>query len=154
MGADLERRFERLDFPAKFKMAVNGCPRNCAESCTKDIGIVGNDGGWEIFIGGNGGIKARLADSLCKVKTDQELIDLCGAIIQYYRETGKYLERTSEWVERIGLPTIYEAVVTNVENRQQLIERVNLALAQVEDPWQKVINDTPTREALFHKMEV
>ncbi len=154
MGADLERRFERLDFPAKFKMAVNGCPRNCAESCTKDIGIVGNDGGWEIFIGGNGGIKARLADSFCKVKTDQELIDLCGAIIQYYRETGKYLERTSEWVERIGLPTIYEAVVTNVENRQQLIERVNLALAQVEDPWQKVINDTPTREALFHKMEV
>lgn len=154
MGADLERRFERLDFPAKFKMAVNGCPRNCAESCTKDIGIVGNDGGWEIFIGGNGGIKARLADSLCKVKTDQELIDLCGAIIQYYRETGKYLERTSEWVERIGLPAIYEAVVTNVENRQQLIERVNLALAQVEDPWQKVINDTPTREALFHKMEV
>lgn len=54
MGAYLERKFERLDFPAKFKMAVNGCPRNCAEACTKDIGIVGNDGGWEIFVGGNG----------------------------------------------------------------------------------------------------
>lgn len=151
MGALLEQRFERLDFPAKFKMAVNGCPRNCAESCTKDIGIVGNDGGWEIFIGGNGGIKARLADSFCKVKTDQELIDLCGAIIQYYRETGKYLERTSEWVERMGLEQIQAAVLDDENNRQQLIERVNLALAQVEDPWKKVLNDEETRTALFGK---
>lgn len=149
MGASLEQRFERLDFPAKFKMAVNGCPRNCAESCTKDIGIVGNDGGWEIFIGGNGGIKARLADSFCKVKTDEELIDLCGAIIQYYRETGKYLERTSEWVERMGLDQIKAAILDDTDNRQQLIERVNIALAQLEDPWQKVLHDEPTRTALF-----
>ncbi len=149
MGASLEQRFERLDFPAKFKMAVNGCPRNCAESCTKDIGIVGNDGGWEIFIGGNGGIKARLADSFCKVKTDKELIDLCGAIIQYYRETGKYLERTSEWVERMGLDQIKAAILDDTDNRQQLIERVNIALAQLEDPWQKVLHDEPTRTALF-----
>ncbi|WP_322923803.1 nitrite reductase large subunit NirB [Paenibacillus campi] len=149
MGAALEQRFERLDFPAKFKMAVNGCPRNCAESCTKDIGIVGNDGGWEIFIGGNGGIKARLADSFGKVKTDQELIDLCGAIIQYYRETGKYLERTSEWVERMGLEQIKAAILDDADQRKQLIKRVEIALAQVEDPWQKVLHDEPTRTALF-----
>ncbi|WP_018751552.1 nitrite reductase large subunit NirB [Paenibacillus sanguinis] len=154
MGALLERKFERLDFPAKFKMAVNGCPRNCAESCTKDIGIVGNDGGWEVFIGGNGGIKARLADSLCKVKTDEELIELCGAIMQYYRETGNYLERTSEWVERMGLEHIHAVIVEDIENRKQLMGRIEFALEQVTDPWKKMLKDEGSRDKLFHSLEV
>ncbi|MFD0716945.1 nitrite reductase large subunit NirB [Paenibacillus sp. GCM10027626] len=153
MGALLERKFERLDLPAKFKFAVNGCPRNCAEACTKDIGIVGNDGGWELFIGGNGGIKARLADLLCKVKTDQELIELCSAIIQYYRETGIYLERTSDWVERMGLDAIRKAVVEDLENRRALVERIEFALKQVEDPWKKMLSDTDTCTALFQSHE-
>lgn len=154
MGALLERKFERLDLPAKFKMAVNGCPRNCAESCTKDIGIVGNDGGWELFIGGNGGIKARLADSLCKVKTDAELIELCGAIIQYYRETGNYLERTSEWVERMGLEQIRSVVVDNLEERRALMERIEFALNHVEDPWKKVLRNEEGQTKLFQGIEV
>lgn len=154
MGATLERKFERLDFPAKFKLAVNGCPRNCAESCTKDIGIVGNDGGWEIFVGGNGGIKARLADSLCKVKTDEELIEIVGAVMQYYRETGNYLERTSEWVERIGLEQIKTAVVDNPENRKALMERIEFALQQVEDPWKKAIRDNENSDKMFNRLEV
>lgn len=154
MGAILERKFERLDFPAKFKMAVNGCPRNCAESCTKDIGIVGNDGGWEIFVGGNGGIKARLADPLCKVKTDDELIEIVGAIMQYYRESGNYLERTSEWVERIGLDAIKANVVDDRENRKVLMERIEFALQQVEDPWKKMLNDTEHREKLYNRLEM
>ncbi len=154
MGATLERKFERLDFPAKFKLAVNGCPRNCAESCTKDIGIVGNDGGWEIFVGGNGGIKARLADSLCKVKTDEELIEIVGAVMQYYRETGNYLERTSEWVERIGLEQIKAVVVDNPENRKALMERIEFALKQVEDPWKKVLRDDENRDKMFNRLEV
>lgn len=149
VGAMLERKFERLDFPAKFKIAVNGCPRNCAESCTKDIGIVGNDGGWEVFIGGNGGIKARLADSLCKVKTDQELTDTVAAVMQYYRETGNYLERTSEWVERIGLEDIYQKTVEDVEYRRTLIDSIEHALTFVEDPWKQVLNDKKLRSELF-----
>ncbi|UVI32795.1 nitrite reductase large subunit NirB [Paenibacillus spongiae] len=153
MGALLERKFERLDLPAKFKFAVNGCPRNCAEACTKDIGIVGNDGGWELFIGGNGGITARLADLLCKVKTDQELIDLCSAIMQYYRETGIYLERTSDWVERMGVEAIRKAVVEDMDNRRALVERIEFALQQVEDPWKKMLNDTDTCTALFQSHE-
>lgn len=149
MGAFLEEKFERLDFPAKFKMAVNGCPRNCAESCTKDIGIVGNDGGWEIFVGGNGGTKARLADSFCKVKTDEELVEICGALMQYYRETGKYLERTSEWVERLGLEQIRAVILDDPKQRKELVERIELALQQVEDPWKKVLNDEKLRYTLF-----
>ncbi|AOZ91492.1 nitrite reductase large subunit NirB [Paenibacillus crassostreae] len=156
MGAYIERKFERLDFPAKFKIAVNGCPRSCAESCTKDIGIIGNDGGWEIFIGGNGGIKPRIADSFCKVKTDDELIEICGAVMQYYRETGNYLERTSEWVERVGLEKIQSVILDSQDNRKELVKRIEIALQQVEDPWKKMLNDDKTRTALYedHKLAI
>ncbi|ASA23183.1 nitrite reductase large subunit NirB [Paenibacillus donghaensis] len=154
MGALLERKYERLDFPAKFKIAVNGCPRNCAESCTKDIGIVGNDGGWEIFIGGNGGIKPRIADMFCKVKTDEELVEMCSAVMQYYRETGNYLERTSEWVERMGLEQIQTVILNNETNRRELAARIDFALSQVSDPWEKMLDDTETRTALFEKTTV
>ncbi|WP_019909603.1 nitrite reductase large subunit NirB [Paenibacillus sp. HW567] len=154
MGAILERKYERLDFPAKFKMAVNGCPRNCAESCTKDIGIVGNDGGWEVFIGGNGGIKPRIADSFCKVKTDEELIEVCSAVMQFYRETGNYLERTSEWVERMGLEQIQQVILENEDNRKELAARIDFALAQVSDPWKKMLDDKDTRTALFEQARV
>lgn len=154
MGALIERKYERLDFPAKFKIAVNGCPRNCAESCTKDIGIVGNDGGWEVFIGGNGGIKPRIADSFCKVKTDEELIEVCSAVMQYYRETGNYLERTSEWVERMGLEKIQMVILNNEDNRKELAARIDFALTQVTDPWKKMLNDNSTRTALFENAKV
>ncbi|MFM9279110.1 nitrite reductase large subunit NirB [Paenibacillus jiagnxiensis] len=153
MGELLERKFERLDFPAKLKLAVNGCPRNCAESSTKDIGIVGNDGGWEIYIGGNGGIKARLADSFCKVKSDDELVEICGAVMQLYRETANYLERTSEWVERLGLDIIRAQVVEDTANRKALMERIELALAQVEDPWKKLLRNPHKRGMLFEHKE-
>ncbi|MBW7476358.1 nitrite reductase large subunit NirB [Paenibacillus oenotherae] len=149
MGIQLERMFERLDMPAKLKMAVNGCPRNCAESCTKDIGFVGNDGGWEIYVGGNGGIKPRIADLLCKVKTDEELKEVTGAFLQYYRENAKYLERTSDWVERVGLQQIVTAVVEDEKSRRELNERITIALAQVKEPWSEVIADKEIREHVY-----
>ncbi|MBC8080161.1 MAG: NAD(P)/FAD-dependent oxidoreductase [Gorillibacterium sp.] len=154
MGIDLEKKFERLDMPAKFKIAVNGCPRNCAESCTKDVGIVGNDGGWEIYVGGNGGIKARLADLLCKVKTDEELMEITGAFMQHYRETANYLERTSDWIERVGLTSVQQAVVDNIANRKVLYERIELALTQTTEPWAKVIQSEEMKEKLYRGITV
>lgn len=140
---------ERLDMPAKVKLAVNGCPRNCAESCTKDVGIVGNDGGWEIYVGGNGGIKPRLADLMAKVKTDEEVVEVTQGFIQYYREQANYLERTSEFVERIGLSKIIKEVVDNREQRLKLVARMELALSQVKDPWKEVIDSGKTRKDLY-----
>ncbi|WP_438434489.1 nitrite reductase large subunit NirB [Gorillibacterium sp. sgz500922] len=149
MGVALEKKFERLDMPAKLKMAVNGCPRNCAESCTKDVGIVGNDGGWELYVGGNGGIKARLADLLCKVKTDEELVEMTGAFIQLYRETAKYLERTSDWIERMGLDWVQKNVVEDAENRKRLSDRIELALSRTAEPWSKVTASSQLKEAMY-----
>ncbi len=154
MGVQLEKKFERLDMPAKFKMAVNGCPRNCAESATKDIGIVGNEGAWEIYVGGNGGIKARLADLLCKVTTDEELLEIVAAFIQYYRETGKYLERTSDWIERIGLENVTKTIIEDADNRKALAERMEVALRQVKEPWRDILDNPKIREQMFEDIRV
>jgi nitrite reductase (NADH) large subunit len=154
MGVYLEKKLERLWMPAKFKMAVNGCPRNCAEADVKDLGIIGNDGGWEIHVGGNGGIKLRGADLLCKVKTDEELEEITCAFIQYYRENGKYGERTSDWIERIGIQQAIQAVVEDQQNRQALKERLEQALAGLQDPWQEAAQSEQLRHDFYEEVQV
>ena len=120
----------------KFKLAVSGCPRNCAEATIKDFGVVCVDSGYELHVGGNGGIKVRVTDFLCKVDTEEEVIEYCGAFTQKYREEAHYLERTAPWVERVGLTSIKEAVVEDTEQRKELYERfkVSQKIFQV-DPW-------------------
>ncbi|NOU90850.1 nitrite reductase large subunit [Paenibacillus sp. LMG 31460] len=151
MGIQLEKRFEGLNTPAKVKMAVSGCPRNCAEATIKDFGVVAIDGGWELHVGGNGGTKLRGTDLLCKVKTEEEVLEWSGAYLQYYRETGKYNERTSEWVERVGLDTIKEALETK-EDRTALVERIEKTLDLMKDPWKEIIEQQMLRET-FVPME-
>ncbi|MWC29897.1 nitrite reductase large subunit [Paenibacillus sp. MMS18-CY102] len=154
MGINLEKKFERLWMPAKFKMAVNGCPRNCAESGTKDLGIVGNEGGWEVYVGGNGGIRMKEAELLCKVKTDSELEEICGAFIQYYRETGNYGERTSDWLERLGTDHVRAIVMDDLTQRQALVRRVEDALAELQDPWQEVVESEKLQREYYQAVAV
>ncbi len=139
MGIDLEKRFERLNTPAKVKMAVSGCPRNCAESLIKDLGVVAVEAGWEMYVGGNGGAKVRVADLLCKVETDREVIEYAGAYLQHYRETAHYNERTSAWVERIGLDAIRREL-SSPERRSRLLERIDETLSLSTDPWKEIRN--------------
>lgn len=144
MGIEMEKRFERLSTPAKFKMAVSGCPRNCAEATIKDLGVVAIDGGWEIHVGGNGGTKVRVTDLLVKVKTEEEVLEWTGAYMQYYRETGKYNERTAEWLERVGLDKI-KAALDKKEDRLALVERIELALSLTQDPWKEIVETDKLR---------
>ncbi|MCF8479685.1 MAG: nitrite reductase large subunit NirB [Rhodospirillum sp.] len=136
MGIDLERMTWGSWMPHKFKMAVSGCPRNCAEATIKDFGVVAVDSGWELHVGGNGGIKVRATDLLCKVTTDAEVKEYCGAFIQLYREQAHYLERTAPWIERVGLDFVKARVVDDTEGRAALNARF---LASQEysqtDPW-------------------
>lgn len=151
MGIQLEKKFERLGTPAKVKMAVSGCPRNCAEATIKDFGVVAIDGGWELHVGGNGGTKLRGTDLLCKVKTEEEVLEWSGAYLQYYRETGKYNERTAEWVERVGLDTI-KTVLESKEDRTALVERIEKTLDLMKDPWKEIIEQQELRKT-FVPME-
>lgn len=153
LGIELEKRLERVGTPHKFKMGVSACPRNCAESGIKDFGIVGVDGGWEMYVGGNGGTDLRAADLLGKVKTSEEVIEYATAYFQYYRETGVYLERTSKWLERLGLETI-KAVIEDPEQRKELNARLDEAITVQEEPWKKIVHDRKLRNELFEKVKM
>jgi nitrite reductase (NADH) large subunit len=136
LGVKIEQMTWGSWMPHKFKLAVSGCPRNCAEATIKDFGVVCVDSGYELHVGGNGGIKVRVTDLLCHVRTEEEVLEYCAAFTQLYREEAHYLERTAPWVERVGLTHIKSRVVDDSENRRALAERFRISQepAQV-DPW-------------------
>ncbi|AKI90796.1 NADPH-nitrite reductase [Bacillus subtilis] len=151
LGIALEKKFEGLNTPHKVKMAVSACPRNCAESGIKDLGVVGIDGGWELYVGGNGGTHLRAGDLLMKVKTNEEVLEYAGAYLQYYRETANYLERTSAWLERVGLSHV-QSVLNDPEKRQELNDRMNETLSVHKDPWKDFLEDKQTSKELFENV--
>ena len=122
--------------PHKYKIAVSGCPRNCAEATIKDFGVVAVDSGWELHVGGNGGIKVRVTDLLCKVTTEEEVIEYCQAFTQLYREDANYLDRTAPWIERVGLTFVKEQIVDNEKLRKELAARFIESQKHYQiDPW-------------------
>jgi len=135
MGKDLERALWRMYAPHKVKLAVSGCPRNCAEAGIKDVGVIGVDSGWEIYIAGNGGIKTEVAVFLVKLKTAAEVLEYSGAFLQLYREEGWYLERTVHYVGRVGLDYVKKKILEDAEGRKALWERLQFSLDGEPDPW-------------------
>ncbi len=135
MGKDLERALWAMYSPHKVKLAVSGCPRNCAEAGIKDVGVIGVDSGWELYVGGNGGIKTEVAQFLVKVKTAEEVMEYSGAFLQLYREEGWYLERTVHYISRVGLDYVKKKIVDDAEGRKALWERLQFALDGEPDPW-------------------
>jgi nitrite reductase (NADH) large subunit len=147
LGVKLEELTWGSWMPHKFKIAVSGCPRNCAEATIKDFGVVCVDSGYELHVGGNGGIKVRVTDLLCKVDTEEQVKEYCGAFIQLYREEAHYLERTAPWIERVGLEKIKQAIVNNAPQRHALYQRflISQQTAQI-DPWQQIANGLRANE--------
>ncbi|MBD3730425.1 MAG: NAD(P)/FAD-dependent oxidoreductase [Sphingomonadales bacterium] len=136
LGVKIEKLTWGSYMPHKFKIAVSGCPRNCAEATIKDFGVICVDSGYELHIGGNGGIKVRATDLLCKVETEQEAMDICIAFIQLYREDAHYLERTAPWLERKGLDWIKGELFDDPARVQRLGDRFRLSQKYWQvDPW-------------------
>ena len=137
LGIELEDRFQGLESPAKLKLAVSGCPRNCAESYVKDVGIVAVEGGrWEIYVGGAAGAHIRKGDLLTTVDDPEYAKVLIGRFMQYYRENAKWLERTYAFVPRIGLERIRAIVVDDAEGiATELDARMQESVDAYVDPW-------------------
>jgi nitrite reductase (NADH) large subunit len=135
-GIELERRFEQLFTPHKVKMAAVGCPRNCAEATVKDIGLVGQEGGWQVVVGGAAGKSVRKADLLTTVETSEAALEAAELFFQYYRESANYLERTYDFVERFGIEKVRKETVYAPEIvRQGLRDRFARSKARAVDPW-------------------
>ena len=135
MGKDLEKAMWRMYAPHKVKFAVSGCPRNCAEAGIKDVGIIGVDSGWEMYVGGNGGIKTEVAHFFTKLKTAEEVLEYTGAFMQLYREEGWYLERTVHYINRVGLDYVKKKILEDEALRKALWAKLQAALEGEPDPW-------------------
>lgn len=137
LGIAIEKRFQGLETPAKVKMAVSGCPRNCSESTVKDIGVIASDGGeWEIVVGGAAGASVRKADILTRVKTQEEALKFISRFMQYYRNNANYLERTYDFVPRIGIEKLRAILVEDSEGIGTVLDaEIQASIEAYVDPW-------------------
>lgn len=137
LGIAIEERYQGLASPAKMKLAVTGCPRNCAEALCKDLGVVAIDGGrWEMYVGGAAGAHIRKGDLLATVDSPEEVMTLTGRFLQYYRENANWLERTYAFVPRIGIERLREIVVDDADGlAEQLDANMAKSVAAYRDPW-------------------
>jgi nitrite reductase (NADH) large subunit len=136
LGIKLERLMWGSWTPHKVKLAVSGCPRNCAEATIKDIGIICVEAGYDMVIGGNGGIELRGTDLLCRLATEDEVLEHAGAFMQLYREEGRYLERTAPYVERVGLDHVKRRILDDDAGRKALYARFLHSQKYAQnDPW-------------------
>ncbi|CAN5115973.1 NADPH-nitrite reductase [soil metagenome] len=136
LGIEIEEALENLYTPAKVKLGCSGCPRNCAESTVKDIGLVAIEGGWQVYVGGAAGMDVRKGDVLATVETQEEAMKVVQTFFQYYRENGRYKERTYDFVPRIGLEGIQSIILDEESGEpERLRERLAEAKEAAYDPW-------------------
>ncbi len=136
LGVRIERFMWGSWTPAKVKMAVSGCPRNCAEATCKDVGVICIDSGFDIHFAGAAGLDVKQTDLLGHVDTEDEVVDVIAALVQLYREQGRYLERIYKWARRVGIESIRQHVLDDVDRRHALRDRFvySQKFAQI-DPW-------------------
>jgi nitrite reductase (NADH) large subunit len=137
LGIDLETRFQGIESPAKMKLAVVGCPRNCAEAYVKDVGVVAvGNGKWEVYVGGAAGASVRKGDLLATVGSPEEVLTLTGRFLQYYRENANWLERTYDFVPRVGLEKLKAVLLEDSEGIvADLDAGMQKSIDAYTDPW-------------------
>ncbi|WP_245769500.1 nitrite reductase large subunit NirB [Streptomyces indicus] len=151
MAIDLELRYRGLRAPHKLKSAVSGCARECAEAQSKDFGVIATASGWNLYVGGNGGMTPRHADLLAQDLTDAELIRLIDRFLMFYIRTADRLERTASWLERLegGLDHLREVIVEDSLGICEELESLMAAhVAGYRDEWAETLQD-PERLARF-----
>jgi len=136
LGIRIERFMWGSWTPAKVKMAVSGCPRNCAEATCKDVGVVCVESGFEIHFAGAAGLDIKGTEVLGLVKTEDEALEVIVALVQMYREQGRYLERIYKWAKRVGTGEIRRQILEDLDKRTAYYTRFiySQSFAQV-DPW-------------------
>ncbi len=102
MGLQLDKKYHGLELPGKMKMGVSGCPNQCAETCIKDIGLVGFSKGWKVLIGGNGGAMPRLSHEIAKDLSDEEALEMIEQLIQFYKANARPHQRIGLMIQLMG----------------------------------------------------
>lgn len=111
IGMKLDEKYHGMELPGKLKLGVSGCANQCAETCIKDIGLVGLPSGWKLLVGGNGGSRARLAVELTKNLNDQQALELIDRIVNFYKENAKAHQRMGAMLEKVDFEQFKSAVL-------------------------------------------
>jgi len=110
LGEKLEKALMGIELPAKTKVGISGCPMNCCESFVRDVGIFGKKNGWTLIFGGNGGGLPRIGDIIAENLSDEQVIDLAGSCLEFYRSGARKKERSARFMERTDLEQFKAAV--------------------------------------------
>ena len=147
LGVRIEKFMWGSWTPAKVKMAVSGCPRNCAEATCKDVGIICVDSGYEIHFAGAAGLDIKGTEVLGFVKTEDEVLEVTAALVQMYREQARYLERIYKWAKRVGSDEIRRQILDDQERRRAYFDRFvySQKFAQI-DPWSERVSGIDKHE--------
>lgn len=111
LGMELERDLTGMDFPAKLKIGVSGCPMCCGESYLRDLGFFAKSKGWTVVVGGNAGGRPRIGDLLAADLTREEAVALGLKFLRHYQEKGNPRERTARFLQRVGIEAVKAAVL-------------------------------------------
>ncbi len=112
MGLELDKKYHGTELPGKLKIGVSGCPNQCAETCIKDIGLVGALKGWRVLAGGNGGARPRLAQEVARDLSTEQALDMIDKIVEFYKSNGKKRQRLGAMMEKMGIEEFKAAVVS------------------------------------------
>ncbi len=144
MAVELELRYRGLRSPHKLKLAASGCVRECAEAQSKDVGVIATAKGWNLYVGGNGGVKPRHADLLAQDLDDEELIRVVDRFLMFYIRTADRLERTAAWLERIdgGVAHVRDVVLhDSLGLAEELEAQMQRHVNAYRDEWRAVLED-------------
>ncbi len=144
MAIDLEHRYKGLRAPHKIKFGVSGCTRECAEAQGKDIGIIATENGWNLFVGGNGGMKPRHGDLFATDLDDETLVKYVDRILMFYVQTGDRLQRTSVWMDNLegGLVYLQDVIIKDSLGLSDALEEQMAAIVGTyQCEWKTTIED-------------
>lgn len=111
LAAKLEKMFVGMEMPAKAKFGISGCPNNCGEAYVRDFGAFGKKSGWTVVFGGNSGARPRIGDVLAEGLDDGQVVELAQKCFEYYRANARPKERTSRFIDRIGIDEFKKAIL-------------------------------------------
>jgi len=152
-GIELENRYRGIRAPHKIKGGVSGCIRECAEARGKDFGLIAVEGGWNLYVGGNGGANPRHAELLAEQIDNETVIKYLDRYLMFYMRTAKPLQRTAAWQERLegGLDYIKEVVIDDKLGIAEDLESEMQALVnKFECEWTQAINDPEMMKRFNH----
>ncbi|WP_318409055.1 nitrite reductase large subunit NirB [Photobacterium leiognathi] len=153
LGVELENRYKGIRTPHKMKFGVSGCTRECAEAQGKDLGIIATDAGWNMYIGGNGGMKPRHGDLLAADLDHDTLIKYVDRYLMFYVRTADKLQRTSTWLESLdgGVEYLREVIVNDkLGINEQLETDIEKLISSYQCEWSNTLDNEQQLKRFSH----